>query len=117
MFEFCILPTGQHPVSDDHHPVVWVPGRRQPEPGRRLLLVERNPPNQVPTKLNTAKFANFKSIELPPSFFTGVWGLFVLFGITNSNGLLVQHMFVKKALVLKIPMVLINIQVATPDLG
>ena len=59
---------------------------------------------------------NFKSIELAPSFFTGVWGLFVLFGITNSNGLLVQHMFVKKALVLKIPMVLINIQVATPDL-
>ena len=50
-------------------------------------------------------------IELGPSFFTGVWGLFVLFGITNSNGLLIQHQFVKKALVLKIPMVLINIQV------
>ena len=61
--------------------------------------------------LNPAGAYFWLTVMLTTSFFTGVWGLFVLFGITNSNGLLIQHQFVKKALVLKIPMVLINIQV------
>ena len=45
------------------------------------------------------------------SFFLGVWGLFSLFEITKKNMLLINHRFVKKALILKTILMLINIQV------
>ena len=45
------------------------------------------------------------------SFFCGVWGLFSLFEITKKNMLLVNHRFVKKALILKTILMLINVQV------
>ena len=45
------------------------------------------------------------------SFFLGIWGLFSLFDITKRNMLLINHRFVKKALILKTILVLINTQV------
>ena len=45
------------------------------------------------------------------SFFLGIWGLFSLFDITKRNMLLINHRFVKKALILKTILVLINCQV------